>query len=85
MQLSIICPVRLTWRRIKDLHPEMTLKPAILLRSADDADPMSGLAFKIMNDPICRFVDICAGLFGHSKKGDAFSIPPKGSASALAV
>ena len=38
-------------------------------RKADDAEPFSALAFKIMTDPYRRQADLHPGLLGHAAKG----------------
>jgi elongation factor G len=49
-----------------------------IVRSADDADPMSGLAFKIMNDPFVGSLTFVRVYSGSLKKGDSISNSTKG-------
>jgi elongation factor G len=49
-----------------------------IARSADDADPMSGLAFKIMNDPFVGSLTFVRVYSGTLKKGDSILNSTKG-------
>ena len=49
-----------------------------IVRSADDADPMSGLAFKIMNDPFVGSLTFVRVYSGSLKKGDSILNSTKG-------
>ena len=49
-----------------------------IVRSADDADPMSGLAFKIMNDPFVGSLTFVRVYSGTLKKGDSILNSTKG-------
>ena len=53
-----------------------------IARSADDAQPFSGLAFKIMNDPFVGLADLHPDLFrARSRRATSCSTPPRRSAS----
>ena len=57
-----------------------------IARSADDAQPFSALAFKIMNDPFVGSLTFTRIYSGQLKKGDQMLNATKGSAkSALAA
>jgi elongation factor G len=49
-----------------------------IVRNADDADPMSGLAFKIMNDPFVGSLTFVRVYSGSLKKGDSILNSTKG-------
>ena len=49
-----------------------------IVRSADDVDPMSGLAFKIMNDPFVGSLTFVQVYSGTLKKGDSILNSTKG-------
>ena len=49
-------------------------------RSADDSQPFSGLAFKIMNDPFVGSLTFLRIYSGVVKKGDSFINSTKGKA-----
>jgi elongation factor G len=49
-----------------------------IVRSADDVDPMSGLAFKIMNDPFVGSLTFVRVYSGTLKKGDSILNSTKG-------
>ena len=49
-----------------------------IARSADDGDPMSGLAFKIMNDPFVGSLTFVRVYSGTLKKGDSILNSTKG-------
>ena len=58
--------------------PGDATKPRDIERNADDAEPMSGLAFKIMNDPFVGSLTFLRIYSGSLKKGDSILNSTKG-------
>ena len=65
---------RPTWASSRATRP----RPATSPRSADDAQPFSGLAFKIMNDPFVGSLTFTRIYSGSLKKGDQLLNSTKG-------